>query len=132
MTTQLPTRLYRGGRMAVTILAVALVAACGGGSGAQTSTRASAQAPPSAPAVPPTSAAAIAKPCLQAAESTRMFRFKTSDGATLVGLVLGTGRTGLVLGHQRGQPIGPLGLRRGGRRGGDGTAAGAGAVRRRR
>jgi pimeloyl-ACP methyl ester carboxylesterase len=34
--------------MAVTILAVALVAACGGGSGAQTSTRASSQPPPSA------------------------------------------------------------------------------------
>jgi pimeloyl-ACP methyl ester carboxylesterase len=29
-----------------------------------------------------------------------MFQFKTSDGASLVGLVLGTGRTGLVLGHQ--------------------------------
>jgi hypothetical protein len=103
MTTQLPpTRLCRGGgggRMAVTILAVALVAACGGGSGAQTSTIASAQTQPSAPAVPPTTAA-IAKPCLRAAESTRMFRFKTSEGATLVGVVLGTGRTGLVLGHQ--------------------------------
>jgi pimeloyl-ACP methyl ester carboxylesterase len=86
--------------MAVTILAVALVAACGGGSGAQTTTSVSGQTPPAAPAVPPTTAAAIAKPCLRAAESTHMFRFKTSEGATLVGVVLGTGRTGLVLGHQ--------------------------------
>ena len=79
MTTQLPTRLCRGGgRMAVTILAVALVAACGGGSGAQTTTSVSGQTPPAAPAVPPTTAAAIAKPCLRAAESTHMFRFKTS------------------------------------------------------
>ena len=101
MTTQLPTRLCPGGgRMAVTILAVALVAACGGGSGAQTTTSVIGQTPPAAPAVPPTTAAAIAKPCLRAAESTHMFRFKTSEGATLVGVVLGTGRTGLVLGHQ--------------------------------
>src|SRR5512133_4355875 len=85
MTTQPPTRRYRGGgRTAVTILAVALVAACGGGYGAQTSTRASVQTSPSAPAVPPTTAAAITRPCLRAAESTRTFRFKTSDGATLV------------------------------------------------
>ena len=106
MTTQLPTRRYRGGgRMAVTILAIAVVAACGGGSGAQTRTRASAQTSPSAPAVPPTTAAAIAKPCLWAAESTRVFRFKTSDGATLVGVGLGTGRTGLVLGHQLGSDL---------------------------
>src|SRR5829696_8188773 len=100
MTTRLPTRLYRGGIMAVTILAVALATACGGGSGAPTSTRASAQTPPSTLAVPLTTAAAIAKPCLRAAESTRLFRFQTSDGATLVGVVLGTGRTGLLLGHQ--------------------------------
>jgi predicted alpha/beta-hydrolase family hydrolase len=104
--TQLPTRLCRaGGKMAVTIPAIALVAACGGGSGTQTSTRASAQTPPSAHAVPPTTAAAIAKPCFRAAESTHMFRFKTSDGASLVGVVLGTGRTGLVLGHQLGSDL---------------------------
>ena len=34
-----------------------------------------------------------------------MFRFTTGDGATLVGLVLGTGRTGLVLGHQLGSDL---------------------------
>jgi predicted ATPase len=76
MTTELPTRRCRGGgRMAVAALAVALVAACGGGPGNQTSTRASTQTPPSARAVPSTTAAAIDKPCLRAAESTRMFRF---------------------------------------------------------
>jgi hypothetical protein len=30
-----------------------------------------------------------------------VFRFRTGGGATLVGLVLGTGREGLVLGHQQ-------------------------------
>jgi pimeloyl-ACP methyl ester carboxylesterase len=34
-----------------------------------------------------------------------VFRFRTSDGATLVGVVLGSGRTGLVLGHQLGSDL---------------------------
>jgi pimeloyl-ACP methyl ester carboxylesterase len=34
-----------------------------------------------------------------------VFQFPTSDGASLVGLVLGSGRTGLVLGHQLGSDL---------------------------
>jgi pimeloyl-ACP methyl ester carboxylesterase len=40
-----------------------------------------------------------------AAEAARLFQFPTSDGSTLVGLTLGTGRTGLVLGHQLGSDL---------------------------
>jgi pimeloyl-ACP methyl ester carboxylesterase len=58
-----------------------------------------------ATAAPPTTAAAAAKGCLTAAEAARVFRFPTSDGATLVGLTLGRGRTGLVLGHQLGSDL---------------------------
>jgi pimeloyl-ACP methyl ester carboxylesterase len=50
----------------------------------------------------PTTAAAIAKPCLREVNSARAFRFRTAAGAVLVGVVLGRGRTGLVLGHGRG------------------------------
>jgi hypothetical protein len=44
--------------------------------------------------------AAVSKSCLSAAEQDRVFRFRTGDGTTLVGVALGRGRTGLVLGHQ--------------------------------
>ena len=106
MTAELRTRLYRrGGRVVGTILVVALVAACGGGPGDQTSAASAAPPPSSAQGVPPTTATAITKPCLRAAESSRVFRFTTGDGATLVGVVLGRGRTGLVLGHQLGSDL---------------------------
>jgi pimeloyl-ACP methyl ester carboxylesterase len=56
-------------------------------------------------ATPPGTAATIVKPCLQGTGSAKPFRFRTSAGATLVGVVLGRGRTGLVLGHQRGSDL---------------------------
>jgi pimeloyl-ACP methyl ester carboxylesterase len=59
---------------------------------------------PSTPAST-TTVAAISKPCLEAAEQDKVFRFQNSDGATLVGVVLGTGRSGLVLGHQLGSDL---------------------------
>jgi pimeloyl-ACP methyl ester carboxylesterase len=106
VTTELRTRLYRrGGRMVGTLLVVALLAACGGGSGYQTSTATTAAPPSSAQGVPPAAAAVIDKPCLRPAEQDKAFRFRTSDGATLVGVVLGTGHTGLVLGHQLGSDL---------------------------
>jgi pimeloyl-ACP methyl ester carboxylesterase len=74
-----------------------LAAACGGGG------RDEGAAGP-APA-PPTTAAAPAKPCLRAAASAQPVRFTTSAGADLVGVVLGSGRTGLVLGHQAGSDL---------------------------
>lgn len=42
------------------------------------------------------------KPCLQDVGSAKPFWFRTAAGAMLVGVVLGRGRTGLVLAHGRG------------------------------
>jgi pimeloyl-ACP methyl ester carboxylesterase len=42
------------------------------------------------------------KPCLREVRSARPFWFRTSAGAMLVGVVVGHGRTGLVLAHGRG------------------------------
>lgn len=63
--------------------------------------------------VPATSVAGLAtsttagldKPCLGDVRSARPFRFPTSAGAMLVGVVLGRGRTGLVLAHGRDQDL---------------------------
>jgi pimeloyl-ACP methyl ester carboxylesterase len=46
--------------------------------------------------------ATLDKPCLRDVRSAKPFWFRTSAGATLVGVVLGRGRTGLVLAHGRG------------------------------
>jgi pimeloyl-ACP methyl ester carboxylesterase len=82
------------------LLVVALLAAgCGGadrggGAGGAAST-----------AAPSTTAAAAAKPCLRGAASATPVRFTGGAGAALVGVVLGRGRTGLVLGHQVGSDL---------------------------
>jgi pimeloyl-ACP methyl ester carboxylesterase len=49
--------------------------------------------------------AALDKPCLREVGSARPFRFRTSAGAMLVGVVLGRGHTGLVLAHGRGDDL---------------------------
>jgi pimeloyl-ACP methyl ester carboxylesterase len=55
---------------------------------------------------PATTAAVIAKSsCLQGDEASRAIRFRTPAGASLVGVLLGGGRTGLVLGHQNGSDL---------------------------
>jgi pimeloyl-ACP methyl ester carboxylesterase len=46
--------------------------------------------------------AALDEPCLDDVRSATPFRFPTSGGAMLVGVVLGHGRTGLVFAHGRG------------------------------
>jgi pimeloyl-ACP methyl ester carboxylesterase len=79
------------------LVALALAAGCGNGSrdgGGRTPATAAATT------APVTTAAATAKSCLQEAERDQTISFTTSDGATLVGVVLGSGRTGLVVGHQ--------------------------------
>jgi pimeloyl-ACP methyl ester carboxylesterase len=58
---------------------------------------------PTQASAPPTTTA-IAKPCLRGAVA-ELVRFTTGAGATLVGVVLGSGRTGLVLGHQVGSDL---------------------------
>jgi pimeloyl-ACP methyl ester carboxylesterase len=84
----------------VVALVVALAAGCGKGGGGP-STPAPGASAPSTTTVP----AAAARPCLEPAEHGRLFRFRTAEGATLVGLLLGTGRRGLVLGHQLGSDL---------------------------
>jgi len=87
------------------LVVLVLAAGCGNagrdaGTGSQASPATSALTP-----APATTAATITKPCLQAAEQDQAFRFTTSAGATLVGVVLGSGRTGLVVGHQVGSDL---------------------------
>ena len=85
--------------LAALLLVVTLVvAACGGsgdGSGAGQA--------PAAPAT--TTAGAITKPCLQAADQDKLFRFRTSAGANLIGVVVGSGRAGLIVGHELGSDL---------------------------
>lgn len=89
--------IARHRRAALLLLGVTLlVVACGeGGRGGG----AASQAP-----APPTTAA-IAKPCLRGVSSAELVRFTTSAGAALVGVVLGSGGTGLVLAHQVGSDL---------------------------
>jgi pimeloyl-ACP methyl ester carboxylesterase len=85
------------------VLVLLLAAGCGNGS---RDAGAGGQAPPAAAtAAPATTAAAAAKSCLQQPERGRAVRFTTSAGATLVGVVLGSGRSGLVVGHQLGSDL---------------------------
>ena len=106
-----PAPARRGMRVAIAVLGLVLLAACDGGSGDRVGTGPAATAPP-ASSTPPTTTDIAARPCLRAGEASRVFRFTTGDGATLVGLVLGTGRIGLVLGHQLGgDPDPPAGRR---------------------
>jgi pimeloyl-ACP methyl ester carboxylesterase len=82
-------------------LLAALVLAAGCGDGPEAGRAGQAPAATS----PATTMAAVSKSCLGAAEQDKLFRFTTSDGATLVGVVLGRGRRGLVLGHQLGSDL---------------------------
>jgi pimeloyl-ACP methyl ester carboxylesterase len=89
-------RPARGGPWALAVVALVLASACGGpGDGERAEG-------PATTASTAASAATAARPCLRDAE---VFRFPTSDGASLVGVVLGSGRTGLVLGHQLGSDL---------------------------
>jgi pimeloyl-ACP methyl ester carboxylesterase len=82
------------------VVALLLPAGCGG-----TDREGGAAGAASTAATPPTTAAAPAKPCLQGTASATAVRFTTGAGATLVGVVLGRGRAGLVLGHQVGSDL---------------------------
>ena len=83
-----------------------LVLAAGWGDGGRDAGSAGqAPATTAATTAPATTAAAAAKACLQDAERDRAVSFTTGAGATLVGVVLGSGRRGLVLGHQSGRDL---------------------------
>jgi pimeloyl-ACP methyl ester carboxylesterase len=82
------------------LAALVLAAGCGDGREAGRAGRG-----PATTAAPATAVAAVSRSCLDAAERDKLFRFTTSDGATLVGVVLGTGDRGLVLGHQLGSDL---------------------------
>jgi len=87
------------------LVVLVLAAGCGNasrdaGTGSQASPATSAPTP-----APATTAATITKPCLQAAKQDHAFRFTTSARATLIGVALGSSRTGLVVGHQVGSDL---------------------------
>jgi pimeloyl-ACP methyl ester carboxylesterase len=90
----------RRGAWALLAALVLLAAGCGDGRGAGRAGQG-----PATTAAPATAVAAVSKSCLDAAERDKLFRFTTSDGATLVGVVLGRGDRGLVLGHQLGSDL---------------------------
>jgi pimeloyl-ACP methyl ester carboxylesterase len=83
------------------LVVLVLVAGCGNGGDAGGQAPATA-APTTAPA---TTAAAAAKSCLEESEREQAFSFTTGAGATLAGVVLGSGRVGLVVGHQHGSDL---------------------------
>jgi pimeloyl-ACP methyl ester carboxylesterase len=84
----------RSRRVWTLLAALVLAAGCGEGRDGQGS------ASSAITQTPTTTVAAVFKSCLSAAEQDRVFRFRTGDGVTLVGVALGRGRAGLVLGHQ--------------------------------
>jgi pimeloyl-ACP methyl ester carboxylesterase len=53
----------------------------------------------------PAATVPVIKTCLRGAGSPAPFRFAAAGGASLVGVVLGEGRSGLVLGHQVGSDL---------------------------
>jgi pimeloyl-ACP methyl ester carboxylesterase len=95
------TRWLAGLLLGVTLL----VGACGGTGRDEGAARQAPLNPAPASTVPPTTAGAISKSCMEPAEAAKAFHFTTSAGATLAGVVLGAGRTGLVLGHQVGSDL---------------------------
>jgi pimeloyl-ACP methyl ester carboxylesterase len=95
-------RRGRGAWTPVVALVVALAAGCGDGGGGPATPTPGASAPGTSVTTVP---APAARPCLEPAEHGKLFRFGTAEGSTLVGLVLGTGRRGLVLGHQLGSDL---------------------------
>jgi pimeloyl-ACP methyl ester carboxylesterase len=101
MTSRPASRRRRGAWTLPVALVLALAAGCADGGGEPAT-----PAPgTSAPTTPTTTPAVASKPCLEPAEQEKLFRFRTGDGATLVGMVLGAGRRGLVLGHQLGSDL---------------------------
>jgi pimeloyl-ACP methyl ester carboxylesterase len=97
--TSAPARRRRR-RVWTLLVALVLAAGCGDGRDAGRAGQG-----PATTAAPTITVAAVAKSCLGAAERDKVVRFTTSDGATLVGVVLGTGERGLVLGHQLGSDL---------------------------
>jgi pimeloyl-ACP methyl ester carboxylesterase len=99
-----PLARGRPRRLGARLLLVALVLAAGCGNGGRDAGTGG-QAPATPTTVPATTTAAAAKACLQDAERDHAISFTTSTGATLVGVVLGSGSSGLVLGHQSGSDL---------------------------
>lgn len=87
----------RWAAMLLALVAALLAGAC---SGSDRGERASGQAPATTAAAPISTAS-----CLQGTEGSRAIRFQTPAGASLVGVLLGSGGTGLVLGHQVGSDL---------------------------
>lgn len=100
----------RGRRsVVVTLTALGLLAAgCAAddsprGQGSGTASHSPAPSPPATAASQSASSApatGVHPTCVEPAEQADVFRFRNSAGARLVGVMLGEGRTGIVLGHQ--------------------------------
>ena len=97
----------RGRRSVVLVLIVLglLVAGCAGDDSpaSQGSSRSTAASSPATTASqPPSSAPAtgVHVDCVEPAEQEGAIKFRNSEGVRLVGVMLGEGRTGIVLGHQ--------------------------------
>lgn len=102
MTARPASRRQRGAWTLAVTLVLALAAGCADGGREPATPAPGASAPTTTTTTTP---AAASKPCLEPAEQEKLFRFRTRDGATLVGLVLGSGREGLVVGHQLGSDL---------------------------
>jgi pimeloyl-ACP methyl ester carboxylesterase len=86
----------------VTVILALVTAGCGGG---EPPGRAGPARAPSSTTSAPATTEAVDKPCLRGVGGTRVVRFRSDAGAELVGVVLGRGRTGVVLAHGRGSDL---------------------------
>jgi pimeloyl-ACP methyl ester carboxylesterase len=88
-------------RLAGLLLSVTLLAGACDHRDANGGTTGRAPATPAGSVAPPATGT-LDRSCLREASGARPFRFRTAGGAVLVGVVVGRGRTGLVLAHGRG------------------------------
>jgi len=90
--------------VAITLLALGVLGAgCASDETSTSQATGTAPSPPTATTSPPASALpanAVHPDCVEPAEQEGAIRFRNSAGVRLVGVMLGEGRTGILLGHQ--------------------------------
>jgi dienelactone hydrolase len=90
------------GPVIVSLVLAVLLAACSAGHDATTASSGRLGAKPAGPTIPAnTPAPGAHKRCLAPAEQGSEVWFEAADGTRLSGVVLGQGRTGVILAHQR-------------------------------
>jgi dienelactone hydrolase len=90
-----------GGSAIVSLVLALFLAACSAGHDSTAASSGQLGARPAAPTIPSTLPSGSHKRCLTAEEQRAEIWFDAPDGAHLSGVVLGQGRTGVVLAHQR-------------------------------